>query len=468
MQNIAIIGGGAAGSAVFGELLKNDLGGTVHWVTGGQDTGRGVAYATDNERHLLNVRAAGMGLFAEHEEDFLQHAMRYRPGVSGSDFLPRRLFGDFIEAQVLARMEHAWNRGRHFEVHEEAAERIESLADGFLAVHLAQGRRIEVHSVVLAVGALSPRSMRAVSQRALASGRYVIDPWCQLDPGQAPCRLLVIGTGLTAVDTLLSAASRWPHAELVAVSRHGQLPFRHPVEPLDPYPRQAELNARLLACSGPLAMLREFRHALREEPMMDWRSILDGMRPINAQLWQLMTLDQRRQFLHRLRWLWEAGRHRMAPGSADSIQQLIDEKRLQVHAARVLTVDGKDSLQVHVRHRATQVHGTLEVDLVIQATGLDTTVAYTRHPLMSQLIEDGLVRPDPLHLGLAALPGGALIDARGRAARRLYAIGSLLRGNLWECTAMPEIRLAAQALADTLTDGQGYGDASPNPSGSDG
>ncbi|NII09488.1 FAD/NAD(P)-binding protein [Oleiagrimonas sp. C23AA] len=470
MYNIAIIGGGAAGSAVFGELLQATAVGTVHWVTGGQATGRGIAYATDNEQHLLNVRASGMGLFAEHEEQFLQHAMRHRAGVSGADFLPRGLFGDFIEAQIQGRMEEARIRGRHFQVHEPSAERIQALPDGSLVVQLASGHRIQAHSVVLALGALSPRPLRAVTQRALASGRYVVDPWRPPELENAPRRYVVIGTGLTAVDTLLSAASRWPHAELVAVSRHGQLPFRHPVEPLAPCPHQARLNARLLACHGPLAMLRQFRRAMHEAPTSDWRSLLDGMRPINARLWQSMTLEQRRQFLHRLRWLWEAGRHRMAPGSADAIQRLIDNKRLQVHAARVLKVDGEDNLQVHVRHRATQVHSTLPADVVVQATGLDTTVGYTRHPLLSQLIEDGLVRADPLQLGLAALPNGALINAQGRAMGRLYAIGSLLRGSQWECTAMPEIRVAAKALAGALQSGQSQdtvnpphlaGDASP-------
>src|SRR6185312_13426977 len=77
MTDIAIIGGGAAGAAVFGELLRRPYRqGTVHWITGDRAPGRGVAYATEDDRHLLNVRAAGMGLFADRQDDFLQHASR--------------------------------------------------------------------------------------------------------------------------------------------------------------------------------------------------------------------------------------------------------------------------------------------------------------------------------------------------------------------------------------------------------
>jgi uncharacterized NAD(P)/FAD-binding protein YdhS len=121
-----------------------------------------------------------------------------------------------------------------------------------------------------------------------------------------------------------------------------------------------------------------------------------------------------------------------------------------VHAARVLEVSGHGPLQVHVRHRATQQPEALSADLVIQATGLDTAVAYTEHALLSRLLRDGLAMPDPLQLGVAAHPDGQLLNARGELQVGLYAIGALLRGNLWECSAMAEIRVAAQQLARRL------------------
>jgi uncharacterized NAD(P)/FAD-binding protein YdhS len=44
-----------------------------------------------------------------------------------------------------------------------------------------------------------------------------------------------------------------------------------------------------------------------------------------------------------------------------------------------------------------------------------------------------------------------LINASGKPQRGLFAIGSLLRGSLWECTAMPEIRRAAHHVATGLS-----------------
>jgi len=449
MADIAIIGGGAAGAALFGALLKQDSGATVHWITGASTQGRGVAYATREDHHLLNVRAAGMGLYVDQDEDFVQHATRQRIGIRATDFLPRRLFGDFIEAQVRTRIAAAEALGRPFALHAVEALRIDPQIDGY-DVRLDGGRTLHADAVILAVGALSPRPLRTVSSDALASGAYELNPWKLPQRSRAPRRMIVIGTGLTTVDTLISASTHWPDAELVAVSRHGLIPFVHPALPAQPYPQQDQLNAQLLACNGTAGMLRAIRQAMRESPHIDWRSFIDGMRPINAKLWQGLTLAQRRQFLQHARWIWEASRHRTSPASAEIIQQLRDEGRLQIHAARVLGVDGHGPLDVTVRARASQVMSTLQADLVVQATGLDTAVAFTEHTLLSQLIEDGLAVADPLQLGVAGHADGRLINARGDVQPGLYAIGSLLRGNLWECTAMPEIRAMAHALAANL------------------
>ncbi|QNK01818.1 FAD/NAD(P)-binding protein [Dyella telluris] len=451
MADIAVIGGGAAGAAAFGELLSRFDGGTVHWIVGQHAPGRGVAYGTSDDQHLLNVRASAMGVFQEHAEDFIQHAARQLGQVKGTDFLPRRLFGDFIQAQVGARIDAARRAGRSFRIHPQSAREVVSRGPGGYAVRVGADRWLEVGEVVLAVGALAQRPLRSVSTTALAGGAYELDPWRLDRHPQSPRRVMVIGTGLTAVDTLLSAAIRWPHAELVAVSRHGLLPFTHAALPLTPYARQEELNRALLASEGTAAMFRHVRAAMSDAGDAEWRSIIDGMRPVNAQLWQQLSHPRRRQFLRHARWVWEAARHRMAPATGEAIYQLQEEGRLQVLAARVLDVDGTAPLQVTLRERSTQLVSALEADLVIQATGLDTAVAYGAHDLLSQLLRDGLAVADPLQLGVLARPDGQLTDGEGKPVPGLHAIGSLLRGNLWECTAMPEIRVAAHRLAVRLS-----------------
>jgi uncharacterized NAD(P)/FAD-binding protein YdhS len=92
---------------------------------------------------------------------------------------------------------------------------------------------------------------------------------------------------------------------------------------------------------------------------------------------------------------------------------------------------------------------TLDADLIIQSTGLETDVRRTQHTLLQQLMTNGHIRSDPFGLGIDAAPDGRLLHD-GSAWPRLFAIGSMLRGTLWESTAMPEIRQQARQLADRL------------------
>src|SRR6185437_16413173 len=98
MSDVAIIGGGAAGASVFGQLLNYACPGAVHWIVDRPWPGRGLAYSTTDDRHLLNVRAGGMGLFAGQLDTFLRYVGERVADAKDIDFLPRRLFGEFIEA----------------------------------------------------------------------------------------------------------------------------------------------------------------------------------------------------------------------------------------------------------------------------------------------------------------------------------------------------------------------------------
>ena len=95
---------------------------------------------------------------------------------------------------------------------------------------------------------------------------------------------------------------------------------------------------------------------------------------------------------------------------------------------------------------------TLDADLVIQTVGLDTDVRRSDHRLIRQLLTNAHVQADPLGLGVRADCQGRLQHAAGHWPH-LFAMGSLLRGTLWESTAMPEIRQQARHLVDQLLDG---------------
>ena len=101
-RRVAIIGGGAAAVALLSELVGR-ASAPLHldWYPGGAARpGRGAAYGTESPRHLLNVRAASMGMFSGSPRGFLDFAQRTDPTVAGTDFLPRRLYGEYLEEEA--------------------------------------------------------------------------------------------------------------------------------------------------------------------------------------------------------------------------------------------------------------------------------------------------------------------------------------------------------------------------------
>ena len=103
-----------------------------------------------------------------------------------------------------------------------------------------------------------------------------------------------------------------------------------------------------------------------------------------------------------------------------------------------------------LRRRGEEQARTERYDVLIRATGLDTDIDRTSDPLIAGMREAGLVQPDPLGLGVLVDDDFRVRDAAGRAQPGLYCIGPLLRGSLWEITAVPELRVAARRLANHL------------------
>jgi uncharacterized NAD(P)/FAD-binding protein YdhS len=89
-------------------------------------------------------------------------------------------------------------------------------------------------------------------------------------------------------------------------------------------------------------------------------------------------------------------------------------------------------------------------DLVINCTGPQSRFSQTNLPLFDNLLATGLVTSDDLDMGIKVDDDFAAIDSDGRPSQLLYAIGPLLKGSLWETTAVPELRGQAMRVAEVL------------------
>jgi uncharacterized NAD(P)/FAD-binding protein YdhS len=314
------------------QLLRRFLPGSrVYLIEKNAKFGGGLAYSTGNPNHLLNVRAGRMSAFADAPDHFVDWLRkRARTGGDaeihgrGSDqFVPRHLYGAYIQDLLGNEIWQTGNGRNLYLVPDEAVALWQRPDD--LSVQVRGGRTYEVDVAVLATGNFPHDDTAA---------HHYANPWSPqalagLDP-EAP--VLLIGTGLTMIDTVISLLDQGHAGPIHAISRRGLLPRRHGEAPPQPSLPLAQID-----CSSIVAMLHAVRHAVRRAggDVNAWRSIVDALRPYTQQIWQSLSTAEKRRFLRHLRPWWEVHRHRMAPVVADVIEGALRRGQLRLQAARL-------------------------------------------------------------------------------------------------------------------------------------
>jgi uncharacterized NAD(P)/FAD-binding protein YdhS len=254
------------------------------------------------------------------------------------------------------------------------------------------------------------------------------------------------------VDTVISLLDRGHKGRIVAVSRRGLLPRLHLSAGVDDLPRPWQFDTPPQG-HNVLQLLRHVRAATREAASQghDWRIVIDGLRSHTQRLWQEMPTQERARFLRHLRPWWDVHRHRSATRVMARILEAIQRRQLMVVAGRIDSMTPTaDHIWVAIRPRGKDGRLTLNAQRVLDCTALTPDLSKLELPLLRELIAGGAARPDALALGLDVTPTGAMIDAKGKPAKDLFAIGPITRGTFWEITAVPDIRIACETLAEHL------------------
>jgi uncharacterized NAD(P)/FAD-binding protein YdhS len=445
-ESVAIIGGGLSGAILATQLLRKSAGNvSVVLVERDPCLGRGVAYGTRCTEHLLNVAARDMSALPENPEHFLRWARcHHDPSVQGGEFLPRRLYGDYVHSLLRREMERY--PGCLEQIHDEAVA-LECRGNG-AEVQLRCGPTRKANKVVLALGNFPPANL-PLPEQTLRSPRYIRDPWA---PGALDCtalndEVLLVGSGLTSVDVLIALRASGNTGNIHFLSRHGLLPNPH--RSTGPWPSFLPLL--------PSMTLVEWMRRVRVQVLVahmrgyDWRAVIDALRPAIPLIWHSLSAHEQRRFLRHLRPFWEVHRHRIAPEVAARLEAEIALGLAEVHAGRIMACE-EDAGGISVCFRDRR-HGSLRqlrVQRIVNCTGPETDCRRVQSPLLAGLLLAGLARPDRFSLGLDCDEDGALIDAHGAPSTVLYALGPARKGGLWESTAVPEIRVQASELAELL------------------
>jgi uncharacterized NAD(P)/FAD-binding protein YdhS len=458
VTTVAVIGAGASGTLATIYLLQEATAARIPLrialIDRYEQHGLGRAYATLNPAHLLNSPVDRMSAVAGDPGHLARWAAAN--GISPDDgFLSRPDFGRYL-LELLADAERS--AGPAATVTRITADVLGLSyggANGPLRLDLADQGRIEADAAVLATGNQPP----AAPFRVPASPRYIGDPWVPgaLDGVADGSPVVVLGTGLTMLDLAISLTGAHPDTVVQAISRHGLVPREHPALP-DGAVQPPVLQRSILPGSGLPGfglspgdlpgLIRYVRTASARAPE-GWQAVVDALRPDVPELWQQLSLPDKRLFLRHVARYWEVHRHRVPPVTARTIDQLRSGGRLSVLRGRIIAVaDAPAGLCVRMEQR-TQVT-EVAAGWLINATGPAADVTATTDPLLRGLLESGLARPDSLRLGFEAGDGGTLLDVSGTPSDVIVTLGPTLRGQLYETTAIPEIRDQAAALAGRL------------------
>ena len=457
--DILIIGGGLSGALVAAQLLRQPGKRQLLVIESRAELGRGEAYSAVEPGHTLNGNAARMSVDPDNPDDLTQWLGDYiaAGGWPESDeqhvpiselFPPRGLFGLYVQQRLAeARVAGALNGSTVEHVRAEAVD-LQTL-NGSVRLTLDNGQRLQGACAVLATG-LFPAA-RTPQTESSGLNAAALDPWDvaamgMLDPLST---VLIVGSGLTMVDAVVSLEQAGHRGPIEVFSRHGLLPHvrRQP-------PAWEDFLANEPGLRTPRQLVRALRQQCRDAIAqgIDWQAPLDTVRAHIGRLWNQATDRQRRQFVRHVRPWWESHHHRSPPLSAELVRRLHEEGRLRIQAAsfKGLEPSAGAGVRIRIRHRGQARETVVSGAALINSSGIEYDWRRVARALPRQLLARGLVTPGSLALGIAANVDGAVLGADGQVVDRLFAMGPPLRGVWWESTAVTDVASQAKALATRL------------------
>ena len=446
---IAIVGGGFSGTVLAIQLLRMGLPKTdlVVLIEQNPRIGPGLAYSVEDECCLLNVPAGNMSALADDPGHFLHYCQRIDPKITSSSFVPRRLYGQYIE-QLLC--ETAALYPEQLQQLRASVVDLELISPNQCRLDFANHASILANKVVLALGHFAPRPLAAL--KSLPT-EVVIAPWDtdQLQKTPAALPIAILGTGHTAIDTLLRLQFNAGIHKVYLLSRRGLLPQSHRAisNAVDPHLPQCLENV----LPTTRAYTRAFRGEIKKysQDGGDWRDFFNQIRVHTPDLWLRLPIKERARFLRQLVPYWDVHRHRLAPNIGKQIDEMQKQGSIEIIAGRIESAQ-KQHKAIHIKYRdrASQEAKSIEVCAIIQCTGPNYDLSTVPDPLIQSVIRRNYLQQDALNIGLETSSQYRLQSPSHPMQQNLYYIGPMLKARYWESIAVPELRVHVQRLATQL------------------
>jgi uncharacterized NAD(P)/FAD-binding protein YdhS len=458
LLKIGIVGGGFSGIITAIQLIqKAEIPLSVSIVNERETLCKGIAFNAYSDKHLLNVIAGKMSAFPDKPGNFIDWVLR-QPGYNVMDrtllansFLPRRLYGQYLSELWAEYTELAMQKNIQITILDATVLDLE-LQDDFVSLWLDNDQHVSFNEVVIATGNHLPRNPAIADMNFYQSSNYFGDPWKQdaVRNVDEHYPVLIIGNGLTMVDTVLGLLESGYKHDIYSISPNGFniLPHRHNGLTYTKLTEELHDSMRLTEL---VALVHKHVKAVREFGVTA-EPVIDSLRPHTQKFWQSFTDEEKLLFMKRFRHLWGVARHRIPLHTHDKLQQLRIEGRLHIVSGKLLNMtDREDAVLVEYNDKKHHQRKVLSVGRVINCTGPETDLMLMSNNFLKNCLLKNIISQDPLKLGIRADTQTYQVkNKEGFCAANVYTIGSNLKGELWESTAVNELRLQADKLAATI------------------
>lgn len=392
-RHVAIIGFGLSGLLAFLNLVTNYKKSPAKLVIRVFEKSRfftkGIAYSTKNINHLLNVPAYLMGVKDEDREHFFKWLKTNGYPYEKHDFVPRQIFGIYLEDILQSALKIADEKGISYEFLNHEISDIKMLNEHYAIEEYAYNH------CILATG---------VRLKNWSNNFWHID----LNPYLNQKEIHIAGCGLTAFDAVISLRDLNYQGTIFMHSRTQKLPQIHK-KPNDSE-KKIELPLTLNDAKLPLSLIfKKFVTFCKNSP--NWRLCFDAIRPMTQDFWQHLSVEKKKRFMRHCFRLWNIHRHRCPESQYEIINEMLKSGKLVFAKGRL---NGKN---------------------IIDCTGFDYGF---KSDLIKNLIKNKIVKSDELSSGISA------------KNFNFHIMGGLNFGHTFEITAVPDITTQACKISKKI------------------
>ncbi|KAE8155352.1 hypothetical protein BDV25DRAFT_135100 [Aspergillus avenaceus] len=462
--DLIVVGGGVSGAAILLHLIERVKHGKslkkVTFVQKNDIAQPGITSFPDHMESIASTYADTIGL----QPSNLSHYVRWRKDVEKSSMLSCQGYSEYVQAMWTKALDDARRVGLDVSIIHKVINDLDRQSDGTFFLSLNNDTKLTAQYVVLALGNFTA----VVNTHLLNLPGFIPRPWpkSQLEYIIKDSSVLIVGSGLSAVDTAIRLSQSGHQGPITLMSRSGCLP-KVQGKPI-PFSRRYALHVLArrveenpdesllqitsglmeeishvtngdwswLQSQGP--PIKQLQHDIRKAQTGEtgWQGVLQATAPVIERYWRCLSTKSQELFMEQFFGPWNRYCHGMPVTTAEKALELMEKSQLRVVQGDWVQWDGIFKAQTSV--------GLLEVSHVIEATGQECRIDHIESPLIHSAVKKGFLAPHPA--------GGVKVDFNSlRATPGLHVMGSLTRGTHFHTIDIDRAVAHAARVADAVT-----------------